>query len=146
MLPFYVMLIGILVARGIGLAGWTVLDDWQSATRVGLSMMFFFTASAHFAPRTRGDLIGMVPPFLPMPGVLVTLTGIAELAGAVGLLIAPLARAAAYGLMLLLIALFPANIQAARINHHIAGRPHTKMVLRLPLQLLWIGLLWWSVR
>jgi hypothetical protein len=42
--------------------------------------------------------------------------------------------------------MFPANLHAARVGHTIAGRPHTPLVLRLPLQLLWIGLLWWSVR
>ena len=145
MLPFYVMIGAILFARALGAFGWSPLDDWQAATRVGLSMMFFFTAAAHFAPRTRGDLVRMVPPAFPMPGLLVTLTGLAELAGAVGLL-TPLARLAAYGLMLLLVAMFPANVHAARVGHTIGGRPHTRMALRLPLQVLWIALLWWSVR
>jgi len=86
----------------------------------------------------------MVPPQFPNPGALVTLTGIAELAGAVGLLVPAVARWAAYGLILLLIALFPANVYASRIGHRIGGRPHTPMVFRLPLQLLWIGLLWWA--
>jgi uncharacterized membrane protein len=145
MLPFYVMLAAILAARGLGALGWSPLDDWRVATRTGLSMMFFFTAAAHFAPKTRGDLIRMVPPALPAPDALVTLTGLAELAGAVGLL-TPLARWAAYGLVLLLVAMFPANIYAARTGHTIGGRPHTRMTLRLPLQLLWIALLWWSVQ
>jgi uncharacterized membrane protein len=143
MLPFYVMVAAILAARGLGALGWTPLDDWRIATRCGLSIMFFFTAAAHFSPRTRGDLIAMVPPALPRPDLLVTLTGIAELAGAIGLLTA-WAPLAAYGLMLLLVAMFPANIYAARIDHRIGGRPHTRMTLRAPLQLLWIGLLWWA--
>ena len=145
MLPFYVMLVAILAARGLGALGWPPLGDWQAATRVGLSMMFFFTAAAHFAPKTRADLIRMVPPMFPMPAALVTLTGAAELAGAVGLL-TPLARWAAYGLMALLVAMFPANVHAARVGHTIGGVPHTRMALRLPLQLLWIALLWWAVR
>jgi uncharacterized membrane protein len=40
--------------------------------------------------------------------------------------------------------MFPANIYAARIGHTIDGRPHTRMALRLPLQVLWIAMLWWS--
>jgi uncharacterized membrane protein len=143
MVPFYVMIAGILAARGLGAVGWSPLDDWKIATRCGLSLMFFFTAAAHFSPRTRVDLIRMVPPSLPRPDLLVTLTGLAELAGAIGLLTA-IAPLAADGLMLLLVALFPANIYAARIDHRIGGRPHTRMVVRAPLQLLWIGLLWWS--
>ena len=145
MIPFYVMLGGIAVARGLGALGWSLLDDWQMATRVGLAVMFVFTGAAHFT-RTRQDLIRMVPPLLPSPGALVTLTGIAELAGAVGILLPTVARWAAYGLILLLVALFPANVYASRIGHRIGGRPHTRMAFRLPLQVLWIGLLWWSVR
>lgn len=142
MIPFYVMVAGILIARLVGLV-WPALDEWRIATRVGLAVMFVFTGLAHFG-RTRDDLVRMVPPRLPNPSALVTLTGVAELAGAVGLVIPSLARWAAYGLMLLLVAMVPANIYAARIGHTIAGRPHTRMTLRLPLQVLWIALLWWS--
>ena len=145
MIPFYVMLAGIAAARLAGAAGWRALDDWQAATRVGLAIMFVVTGTAHFT-RTRVDLVRMVPPRLPRAAALVTLTGIAELAGAAGLLMPSMHRWAAYSLMLLLIALFPANLYAAKIGHRIAGRSHTRMALRLPLQLLWIGLLWWSAR
>lgn len=145
MIPFYVMLAAILVARAAGLLFMPGVEDWQAATRVGLAVMFLFTASAHF-DRTRPDLIRMVPPGLPRPDLLVTVTGILECAGAVGLLIPPLARPAATGLILLLVALFPANLYAARTTHTIRGKAHTPLVFRLPLQVLWIGLLWWSVR
>jgi len=145
MIPFYVMLASILIARGVGALGWQFLDDWQAATRAGLAVMFVFTGVAHFN-RTRPDLVRMVPPQFPHPSALVTLTGIAEFAGAFGLLLPSLARWAAYGLILLLMAMFPANIYAARMGHAIAGRPHTPLVIRSPLQLFWIVLLWWSVR
>jgi uncharacterized membrane protein len=125
MIAFYVMLAGILLARAAGYLGVPSLGDWHAATRVGMAVMFIFTGLAHFT-RTRGDLVKMVPPQLPSPHHLVTLTGIAELAGAVGLLIPSTARLAAYGLMALLVALFPANIHAARTGHTIAGRPHTR--------------------
>ena len=142
MIPFYVMVAGILIARLLGVV-WPALDDWRMATRAGLAIMFVFTGLAHFG-RTRHDLVRMVPPQLPNPSALVTLTGVAELVGAVGLVIPALARWAAYGLMALLVAMFPANIYAARIGHTIDGRPHTRMALRLPLQVLWIAMLWWS--
>lgn len=143
MIVFYVMLVGIVAARGVGAAGFQALDDWHAATRAGLAIMFVFTGIAHFSAQ-RADLIRMVPPRFPNPPALVTLTGIAELAGAVGLLLPPARRLAAFGLMALLVALFPANVYAARTNHTIRGRPHTRLAVRLPLQLLWIGLLWWS--
>jgi uncharacterized membrane protein len=145
MIVFAVMLAGILVARLAGWLGFSALDDWHAATRAGLALMFIFTGTAHFT-RTRADLVRMVPPTLPYPDALVTLTGVAELAGAVGLVVPLLARSAAYALIVLLVAIFPANIHAARIGHTIGGRPHTRFAVRLPLQVLWIGLLWWSVR
>jgi uncharacterized membrane protein len=48
------------------------------------------------------------------------------------------------GLILLLIAMFPANVNAARKRLTLGGRPATPLWLRLALQLLFIGLLWWS--
>jgi len=144
MIPLYVMLVAIASARAIGAFVWAPLNDWQAAVRVGLAVMFVFTGLAHFTS-TRTDLIHMVPPQLPFPALLVTLTGVAELAGAVGLLFPSTAPLAAYGMMLLLIAMFPANLYAARTGHTVRGRPHTPLAIRLPLQLLWIALLWWSV-
>jgi uncharacterized membrane protein len=142
MIPFIVMLVSILAARGMGVLGVDSMDSWRAATRAGLAIMFGFTAAAHFN-RMRPDLIRMVPGRLPRPDVLVTLTGIAELAGAIGLLVPSLARWAALGLALLLVALFPANVHAARSGVTLGGRKATPLVFRLPLQLLWIGLLGW---
>jgi uncharacterized membrane protein len=140
---FYVMLAAIVVARMVGAAGIAAFDDWHAATRAGLAVMFLFTGAAHFTS-TRADLVRMVPPSLSSPGALVTLTGVAEVAGAIGLLVPALARLAALLLIVLLAAMFPANIHAWRAGHTIGGRPHTRMLIRLPLQILWMGLLWWS--
>ena len=144
MLVFYVMLVAIVLARAAGFIGVEAVDNWHAATRVGLAAMFTFTGVAHFT-RTRQDLIRMVPPQFPAPAMLVTLTGIAELLGAAGLLIPGMSRWAGYALAILLIAMFPANIHASRTGHTIGGRAHTPMVWRLPLQLIWIALLIWSV-
>ena len=51
--------------------------------------------------------------------------------------------AAAYGLMALLVAMFPANVHAAREGLMIAGRRAAPLVWRLPLQVFWIAALWW---
>lgn len=144
MMPFAVMLAGIALARAAGALGFGPLDDWHAATRAGLALMFAFTGAAHFS-RERADLVRMVPPGVPRPGAWVTFTGIAEFAGAAGLLWPPFARWAARALALMLVLVFPANLHASRTAHTIGGRPHTPMALRLPLQLLWIGLLLWSV-
>lgn len=113
------------------------------ALRFALATMFVFTAASHFLPRTRADLIRLVPTSLPAPGLLVSLTGTLEFAGAIGLAIAPLAWLAALALAALLVALFPANIYAARAGLEIAGRRAMPLRVRLPLQLFWIACLLW---
>jgi uncharacterized membrane protein len=77
--------------------------------------MFFMTGTAHFAPGMRRDMIAIVPPRLLAPALLVTVTGVLELLGAVGLLYPPTRVAAAGCLFLLMLAMFPANIYAARM-------------------------------
>jgi imidazolonepropionase-like amidohydrolase/uncharacterized membrane protein len=144
MIPFYIMLVAIALARVTGALAWAPLDDWHTATRVGLAVMFMVTAAAHF-DSTRADLIRMVPPQFPDPGLMVTFTGLTELAGAIGLLIPRTSRAAAYALIVQLAAMFPANVYAAKHGLQVRGRLATPLVLRTPLQLVWIGLLWWSV-
>ncbi|MYW91097.1 hypothetical protein G3I59_10895 [Amycolatopsis rubida] len=84
----------------------------QAAVRTGLAAMFLLTGFVHFA-FLRADLVAMVPPWLPAPELLVTLTGLAEWAGAIGLLIPRLRLLAAGGLALLLAVMFPANVHLA---------------------------------
>jgi uncharacterized membrane protein len=144
MAPLIVMVVAWGVLRGIGAAGFFhAADSWVGALRFALAIMFLFTALSHFHPRTRRDLIRMVPPTLPAPALLVAVTGVFELAGAVGLLIPQLVVPAAYCLMALLAAMVPANIHAARAGLMIAGRRASPLIWRLPLQLFWIAALWW---
>ncbi len=112
MIPLGVLVLGSLGLRAVGLAGVDALDGWQPALRGGLTLMLVLTASAHFAGR-RAELIAMVPRKLPAPGALVTVTGILELAVAAGLVLDVTAPFAAVGLVLLLVAMFPANVLAS---------------------------------
>jgi uncharacterized membrane protein len=110
---------------------------WWTALRFVLGAMFLLTASAHWGKR-RMDLIRMVPPVFPRRDLLVTLTGICEIAGAIGLFISRTARASGIGFTLLLFALFPANVRAAREGIAIAGRPATPLPLRSVIQMIFI--------
>jgi uncharacterized membrane protein len=65
-------------------------------------------------------------------------TGIAEIAGAVGLLVPRVARWAAAGLGLLLVAVFPANVHAAREGLSIGGAPVTTLFPRALLQIVFL--------
>jgi uncharacterized membrane protein len=49
-------------------------------------------------------------------------------------------------LIALLVAMFPANVNAALKKTTLVGKPATPLWLRIPMQLLLIGLLWWSTR
>lgn len=114
--------------------------DLGFVLRAALGVMFLMTASAHWGKR-RGDLIRMVPPALPRPDLLVSFTGVLEILGAIGLLVPITARAASIGLALLLVALFPANIHAARKHLTIAGRPVPGVPVRAAIQLVFISAL-----
>jgi uncharacterized membrane protein len=89
--------------------------DWPTAIAVGLAAMFVVTGVAHFVGPLRRDMIAIVPPRLPAPGLLVTVTGVLELAGAAGLLVPATRIPAAACLFVLMLAMFPANVHAARM-------------------------------
>ena len=138
MIPFVVLVVSFTLFRFVGLAGIAWLEGWQPARRAGLAVMFLLTASAHWG-RARTDLVRMVPPRFPRPEFLVTLTGALEILGAAGLLIPATAQAASFGLAALLIAMFPANVHAARVGLTLRGKPATKLPLRTALQVAFLA-------
>lgn len=138
MIPFIVLLASTLLFRIIGAAGVGPFHSWTWCLRGGLALMFQFAASAHWGKR-RSDLVAMVPRALPRPELIVSVTGIFEILGAVGILIPATAPVAAACLAILLVALFPANVRAAREHLTIGGRPATSLPLRTLLQLVFLG-------
>ncbi|WP_027946443.1 DoxX family protein [Amycolatopsis taiwanensis] len=130
MAPLIALVGGFAVLRLLGFAGIAVLDAWQPALRGGLALMFLLTGLAHFNKRRRG-LIAMVPPRLPRPDLLVTVTGMLELAGVAGLLLPPTASLTAWCLALLMLPMFAANVSAAR-----RGLPVTPLVPRTAIQIV----------
>ncbi len=115
MAPLITLLLGTIVARTVGWLGVDYVNSWSAAIAVGLAAMFVLTGVAHFAPPMRADMVAIVPPRLPAPGLLVTITGLLELLGAVGLLLPVTRVAAALCLLVLMLAMFPANIYASRM-------------------------------
>jgi uncharacterized membrane protein len=109
------LVLGSLAARVVGWLGVDYVDSWPAAIAVGLALMFAMTGVAHFAPGMRRDMIAIVPPRLPAPGLLVTITGILELLGAIGVLYPPTRVAAAVCLFTLMVVMFPANVYASRM-------------------------------
>lgn len=126
MAPLITLLLGSLLARIAGWLGVHYVNDWPASIAVGLAAMFLVTGVAHFVPPLRGDLTAIVPPRLPAPGLLVTVTGILEIVGALGLLLPVTRVLAAVCLLVLMLAMFPANIYAARMPN-----PPKSMTTRL---------------
>lgn len=108
----------VLATLGARLVGWLGVDyvnSWPQAVAVGLAAMFAVTGVAHFVPAMRRDMVAIVPPRLPAPGLLVTITGVLELMGAAGLLYPQTRVAAAVCLFALMLVMFPANVYASRM-------------------------------
>jgi uncharacterized membrane protein len=137
-IPFLVLLTSTLVLRTIGYFGVPGMGNWIICLRGGLAAMFMLTASAHWGKR-RQDLIRMVPVAFPRPDLIITITGLLELLGAAGLLLPATAAAAAACLATLLVAMFPANVRAARQGLLIGGKTATGLPLRAFLQAVFIA-------
>jgi uncharacterized membrane protein len=143
MIVLVVLIVATLVFRGVGVLGIEAFDSWLVALRWALATMLLFTASAHFTAR-KESLVRMVPNWLPRPRAVIFITGVLEILGAVGLLLPFTQRLAAICLVLLFVAMFPANIRAARLGLTMGGQPVTPLWLRAPMQLLFMALVWIS--
>jgi uncharacterized membrane protein len=137
MVPFVVLILLFVLLSIAGHFQLPVSYGWWTSLRFALSGMFLLTASAHWGKR-RPDLIRMVPPAFSRPDILVTVTGILEILGAVGLMVPTVAGYAALGLTFLLLAVFPANIHAAKEQISIAGRRVEPLLPRTLLQMVFI--------
>jgi uncharacterized membrane protein len=92
--------------------------------------------------------VAMMPARLPAPLLLVQISGVAEILGGLGLVLPATRRLAAWGLIALFIAIFPANINMA-VNHLPLGShelPAWMLWARLPLQLVLIAWAYWYAR
>ena len=100
--------------------------------------LFVVAGVAHF--RATGFFLRIMPPYLPYPRELVLISGAIEILLGVTLLIPATSRTAAWGLVALLIAVFPANIHVY-LHRDQFPLPFAVHLLRLPAQGL---LIWWA--
>jgi uncharacterized membrane protein len=114
---------------------------------VAVAGVFYIAAGAlHFikpAPYLR-----IMPPYIPWPSAMVRISGGFEILGGVGLLLPATRKTAAWGLVALLIAVFPANLYMA-MHPAEAGATRIAPALRwgrLPLQIVLIWWLLWCAR
>lgn len=103
-----------------------------------MALLYVAAGVNHFVNTTFYKKI--IPPFLPAPGLINIVSGAAEIVLGILLLVPSYTSWAAWGIIALLIAVFPANIY-----HFIKGWRKKKMIaalaIRLPLQGL---LVWWA--
>ncbi len=114
------------------------------ARRLGLALVFvgfLVGGAAHFAATERE--MSIVPAYIPRARAGVLVTGALELLGAAGLLLPFTRRQAGVGLMLLTIAVTPANLYMLQ-HADWYGIPYWMLLLRLPLQVALIALIAWS--
>jgi uncharacterized membrane protein len=109
--------------------------------RVVMGVLYVVAGVGHFVLTRTYE--GIMPDYLPAHHELVLLSGAAEIAGGLGLLIPQTRRVAAWGIIVLLIAVIPANVWMVQHPERFPGVPLWAMWLRLPLQL---PLIWWAWR
>ena len=115
----------------------------KAAGRVLVAASFVLVGVSHFTdPET---FLAIMPPYLPWHLELVYLSGLFEILGGVGLLIPQLRRTAAWGLLALLVAVFPANIYMLTDEVYLPGMDGEPWMLwaRLPFQAFFaLGVAW----
>ncbi len=116
----------------------------RTVARWLLALLFIAAGVNHFVdPAT---YLRIMPPYLPFPLALVHLSGVGEVVGGVGLFITKWRVAAGWGLIALLVAVFPANIHMALHPELFPSIAPELLWGRLPLQLVLIAWVWWAMR
>ena len=122
------------------------MNNFKELFRVILAVSIIIVGVTHFT--VPDQYARIVPPQLPYPVGLVYLSGFYEILGGIGLLVPPVSQAAAWGLIALFIAVYPANINMA-VNHikidHIPDSNWLQAV-RLPFQAVFIAWAWWYIK
>jgi uncharacterized membrane protein len=110
-------------------------------SRLLQATVYLTTGTLHFL--ATGRYIAIMPPYLPAHRALVLLSGAAEIAGGLGLLapIPAIRRAAAWGIIALLVAVMPANLYMVTAHARFPAIPLWILIGRLPLQL---PLIYWA--
>jgi uncharacterized membrane protein len=116
------------------------------ALRWVLTIFMVAAGANHFI--SPAPYVGMMPAALPAPLLLVYVSGVAEMLGGLGLILPATRKLAAWGLIALFVAVFPANLNMA-LNHLPLGTmavPTWALWARLPLQVVLIAWAWLFTR
>ncbi len=118
---------------------------WKTIARLAMGVIFILGSIMHFTA-SEAEL-KIIPPFLPLRREALYITGVLEFLGGLGLFIPnrKVQRAASWGLVGLLVAIFPANVYQAVANVRLGGFMNSPIYLwgRLPLQAVFISWALW---
>ena len=121
------------------------LHLWKTIARLTMGILFILASTLHFTA-SEAEL-KIIPAFLPLRREALYITGILEFLGGVGLFVPnrKVQRASAWGLVALLVAIFPANVYQAVANVHLGGFMNSRLYLwgRLPFQAVFISWALW---
>ena len=120
------------------------MSTFKTVVRVLFAAFFIFAGINHFT--NRNFFIAIVPPYLPRPAALVYISGAAEILLGALLLVRGTTRIAGWGLIALLIAVFPANLHMALNPSRYPAISRAALWIRLPLQGVLIALAYWYTR
>ena len=146
MTVFLIIIVFAIILQLTAKIGLNPLKNFKDNARIATGVAFIFTGISHFLIPEK--FMEMMPPFLPAPPFLIYLSGVFEILGGIGLIISKTKKPAAIGLILLLLAVFPANIYVALNNIQLGGFMNYAIYqwLRLPMQFVLIGWVWWCSR
>jgi len=109
-----------------------------------VSIFFIIVGITHF---TSPDFfVSIVPPYLPAPLALVYVSGFFEIVGGLGVLLPVTRTLAGYGLLALLVAVYPANLHMAMNPSEFPDIPPAALYARLPIQFVFGWVVWWATR
>lgn len=122
----------------------------RAVLRLALAAFFVAVGVGHF--REFAFFREIVPDWLPYPDAAVYVSGVAEILGGIGVLIPATRRAAGWGLLALLVAVYPANIEMAIHPEPLQHAPEwmgneftqAQRWARLPVQFLFMVWVWWT--
>lgn len=116
----------------------------RAAALVALGLLFIAAGANHFL--NPEFYLRIMPPWVPAHRAMVALSGVFEILGGLAVFVAPARRWAGWGLVLLLIAVFPANVHMALNPEQFPDLPRAALWARLPLQGALIAWAWWATR
>ncbi|MCJ8344704.1 DoxX family membrane protein [bacterium] len=120
-----------------------MLSKVQLVIRICLGVLFVGAGFSHFS-ELKHDYLAMLPPMVPGGMIMIYFTGLCEMIGGVGIQFSKKRGPMAIALIIFLIAVLPANVNAAIKEIPFGGKPAIALYPRLTAQFILIALLWFS--